>query len=50
MGGDGSVWMKAPMRCPDRCKCCLEFGATDDVVRQNFNIGINSEILEDPAT
>jgi hypothetical protein len=25
-------------------------GATDNVVRQNFNIGINSEILEDPAT
>src|SRR5262249_32669701 len=25
-------------------------GATDNVVRQNFNVGINSEILEDPAT
>src|SRR5215218_8548996 len=31
MADGQSGWMEALMRCPDRCKRCLEFGIADDV-------------------
>ena len=31
MADGQSSWMEALMRCPDRCKRCLEFGIADDV-------------------